>query len=299
MALTLSIPGKTFLAGEYLALDGGMALLAMTGPRYRVRVSPGSAVFLGFPENSPADRFLKRRAEAFISLNIEFRDPHRGAGGFGASTAQYLALASIERSGLELGRGRVNLDEKRLLENYRLDSWDGRGRAPSGADLIGQLHGGFTFFERATGHISREEWPFDDLRGFLIRTGKKVATHEHLRDLGELKTEDFAAIMAGVRAAWSSGDGAGFADGIREYSRRLQADRLVVDHTLSLLHDLLWLDGVKAAKGCGALGADVVLALIEPEATPRFSNWLADRGLEFVSLQDVDPDGLRAEGPGV
>lgn len=290
--LTLSCPGKTFLAGEYLALDGGLALLAQTSPRFEMSVAPGAGTGAraraGIPANSPADRLLRRRGESLAAFDIEFRDPHAGAGGWGASTAQYL-LTFAALKGAEI-------DERELLEEYRIDAWDGRGRPPSGADLVGQSRGGFTFFDRSKGTIATEPWPFADVDGFVIRTGEKLATHEHLAKLGAVDTSAMAAVMADVRASWEGANADGFAEAIREYGRVLQSQRLVAEPTLSLLHDLLWLDGVKAAKGCGAMGADVVFAVVAGSARRNFENWLADQGRQGFRLADRVSGGLELAG---
>lgn len=293
MALIFSAPGKTFLAGEYLALDGGMTLLAMTEPRFELRVSRGRGQREGLPPGSPADNLIRRHADFFRELDLEFRDPHAGQGGWGASTAQYLTLFALlswkSATNDEAGR---ELDTKLLLEEYRKDAWNGEGRAPSGADLIGQLKGGFCFFEKQTGMISRTAWPFENLDGFLIRTGVKLPTHEHLRGLKDLDTSDLAAVMTTLREAWNAADGEAFTEALADYSRALQRKSLVAETTLSLLHDLLWLNGVKAAKGCGALGADVVLAVVEKNMRRSFEIWAREKGLEAVSLREASSAGL-------
>lgn len=306
MALIFSAPGKTFLAGEYLALDGGMTLLAMTEPRFELRVSavarsgaglrkagPGSGRRDGIPAGSPADRLIARHEEFFSRLDLAFHDPHAGQGGWGASTAQYLTLFALLswRSATNDEAGR-ELDTKLLLDEYKKDAWNGEGRAPSGADLIGQMKGGFCFFEKQTGMISRTAWPFENLDGFLIRTGVKVPTHEHLKTLAELDTAPLAEAMVAVREAWNKADGDGFAEGLKSYNRVLQQKRLVTENTLSLLHDLLWMNGVKAAKGCGALGADVVFALVEKNIRRSFEIWAGEKGLEAICLREKTSDGL-------
>lgn len=284
MTTSFSAPGKTFLAGEYLALDGGMALLAMTEPRFELRVQPGEGSREGLPALSPAGKLMSRK-NAFSRMDLRFVDPHEGAGGWGASTAQYLTVyAAIE--------GPKVFDEMQLLADYRSDAWDGQGVPPSGADLIGQLHGGFTFFEKRTGMLSSEPWPFETLDGYLLKTGVKLATHEHLAKLKALKTDDLAAAMRDIRGAWIESDPQKFAEGVAEYGRRLQAHGLVAESTLSLLHDLLWLDGVKAAKGCGAMGADVIFVVLEKTSRRSFEHWLEQNEMTAIAIGDRLSGGL-------
>lgn len=293
MSSVFSIPGKTFLAGEYLALDGGAALLAMTSPRFELFIQDGSGCTTGIPAGSPAAQFILREKHFFANYDLEFRDPYLGAGGWGASTAQYLGVYAARETQGGLNEGLTHeLEASRLLHQYQQDAWDGQGRAPSGADLIGQFKGDFTFFEKRSGLIARHAWPFAGLDGYLLRTGVKLATHEHLRTLAELKTERFAALMLQIREAWSEASDDKFADGIKEYGRELQAQKLVATTTLSLLHDLLWMDGVTAAKGCGAMGADVVFVLVKKESRRSFKNWCEQQGLNPIGLQDQLTGGL-------
>lgn len=284
MTSVFSAPGKTFLAGEYLALDGGMALLAQSEPRFQLTVKPGAGVHEGIHPHSPAGRLITRTM-AFPRMDLQFIDPHAGAGGWGASTAQYLTVyAAIE--------GPKVFNEEQLLADYRADAWDGKGVPPSGADLVGQLHGGFTFFEKKTGLITTEAWPFETLDGYLIRTGVKLATHDHLRELKSMKLDDLAESMREIRRGWTDGDDVKFVEGVKEFGRGLQAHKLVAESTLSMLHDLLWLDGVKAAKGCGAMGADVVFAVVEKTAHRSFENWLDQNELKAIVIGDRLSGGL-------
>ncbi|MBX2989313.1 MAG: hypothetical protein KF802_15600 [Bdellovibrionaceae bacterium] len=293
MALIFSVPGKTFLAGEYLALEGGLTLLAMSEPRFEMRVELGAGRRAGLSEGSPAMNYIRRHEEFFRGLDLTFRDPHEGAGGLGASTAQYLTVFAMHswKSAANDEADR-ELDTKALLENYRQDSWNGEGKAPSGADLIGQLKGGFTFFERQTGLISRGAWPFAEIVPVLIRTGVKVPTHEHLRRLNELDVTDLAPVMTAIRQAWNDRDDRGFADHLNRYGKALAKKGLTAESTLDLLHDLAWMESVAAAKGCGALGADFVLALVRRDLKRSFDLWAEEKELTTVQLLDHVSPGL-------
>jgi mevalonate kinase len=39
-AVALSVPGKTFLVGEYVALDGGPSIVLATRPCFEMKISP-------------------------------------------------------------------------------------------------------------------------------------------------------------------------------------------------------------------------------------------------------------------
>ena len=83
--------------------------------------------------------------EVFATIDIEFFDPHAGAGGWGASAAQFLmcyaVLAHIRENAAD---GAARIDIERMLATFVDVAWDGRGFPPSGADIVAQLEGGLT-----------------------------------------------------------------------------------------------------------------------------------------------------------
>lgn len=293
MALLFSIPAKTFVAGEYLALLGGPALLAATGPCFELFVKEGRGARKGLPSGSPADRFVGKYAAFFSALDLEFRDPYQGAGGWGASTAQFLGVFALASWGkLSNDEAGQDLDLKRLFEEYKDCAWNGEGLPPSGADLIGQLKGGFTWFEKRAGMISRGLWPFTGCELFLLRTGVKVVTHEHLRGLGEFPTAELELRVKELRQAWTAADEGAFARALDGYGKALFRLGFVAPKTQELLKDLSWNSSVLAAKGCGALGADVVAVLVSKPLVRSFQLWCEERGLESVRIADMLSAGL-------
>src|SRR5262245_22216155 len=96
MKTHLSAPGKAFILGEYAVLGGLPAVIAAVPPRFQLRA--GESTGHGFHAESPAGRLLEYTSAKGVAIPpLEFGDPLKGAGGFGASTAQfalvYLALA--------------------------------------------------------------------------------------------------------------------------------------------------------------------------------------------------------------
>lgn len=293
MGLVYTIPSKCFIAGEYLAMSGGPCLLVSVEPHFELRVENGSGKVSGLPPGSPARRFMDRHGGFFRSLDVQFFDPHAGAGGWGASTAQYLGVfAARAWAGAANDESGRDLDMKTLISEYQTDAWDGVGRAPSGADLLAQSRGGWVHIERSAGMIQKSTWPFEDLEPYLIRTGEKITTHEHLRTLGEFPTESLVAEMTRIREAWSEADADKFCAGIADFGANLRTRGWVTETTRNLLHDLLWLDGVRAAKGCGAMGADIVLALVDRRAARAFERHLTEKTLSFVKPREVLAPGL-------
>ena len=272
--LVLSVPSKSFFLGEYLALAGGRTLLAATLPRFALRLLDGSGAVRGIAPAAPAGRLIAEHRQVFGGFDIEFEDPHAGAGGWGASGAQFLmcyaALQRVRSGGSEPGR----IDAARLLDAFVEHAWDGRGPAPSGADLVAQLEGGLVEFCKAEGTVRRHDWPFRDLEFYLVATGNKLATHEHLRRLADIDTGAFSAAADRACDALARGDSARFVDGVRAYAAELRRQRLVDPHTLALTERLDAIPGVVASKGCGAFGADVALAIVRSRDAPSVASML-------------------------
>lgn len=289
--MRFEIPGKTFLLGEYAALAGHGAIVACTNPGFTANIN--RTVTGALPEGSPAWKFQQRHGDFFSGQSVQFES--KVSGGWGASTAQYLAVYTAVHGPVVSAK-----DREALLREYHADAWDGHGAAPSGADLIAQTAGGVVHYNRRHNVLQNLSWNFSDLTGFLVKTGRKVATHEHLRDLTSIDTTGMEEIVLRGVAAMTEGDTEGFVECVSEYSRALQQRSLTCESTLSLLHDFLWLDGVRAAKGCGALGADVVFVVVDTEASARFSRWLSENHWRHFELpKDLSESGLRIvpEGP--
>jgi mevalonate kinase len=319
--VTYAFPGKTFLAGEYLALAGGPSLLLATGPAFEFTVErvaepltstrasagverPGHLnhiCFHPFAAQSPAGLWLAKYPELLRSYRISFSDPHEGRGGLGASTAQFAgawafskglrqgfqsALASDESGGANAD-GRIKLDEfnwTQLLRDYRSVAWNGEGLPPSGADLVTQLVGGVTWFDGVAHRVRSFEWAFPQLEFTLIRTGKKLATHEHLRAAGSHSQaalhEALRPAVELARTAIESCNEQNLVEAVSRAASALRNAGLAAPGTLELLERLGSVPGlVRAAKGCGAMGADVVLVVHDRSERARIKAWAEGEGL--------------------
>lgn len=294
MAVLFTIPGKTFLLGEYLALHGGPTLVALTQPCFQFKAQVGHGKTEGIHSDSPAGKFIQLKSDFFKNYDVNFEDPYTGTGGFGASTAQFLAAyalwlhADIHQHEME-----KLFDYKHLLETYKQVAWNGKGFAPSGADLIGQLKGSLTFFEKRRSSISIASWPFADLEFYLIHTGYKIATHEHLNSLPSFKIDKLEHIFSLVKEAFDSKQSQLFIDAVDYYAEELKALNLTCENTIQIVTDLKSVDGVKAAKGCGALGADVVLALVSSGHSAALKAYCQKNNLNIIASNEDVSAGLR------
>lgn len=297
MSLDFSVPGKTFLAGEYLALNEGPALLFLSQPLFELKATAGQGEVLGVHQDSPAGLFIRKHREYFSKMDISFQDPYQGRGGFGASTAQFLSCYALwlykEQAQQDMEK---ILDFKHLLEAYYEVAWSGHGLRPSGADLVGQLKGSLTFFEKRQGLMQVKSWPFSGLEFHLIHTGNKVATHEHLRLLKSFSAEKLETAFAQIKDSFEAAEEAVFIAGINAYRQALQELGFTCAPTLELLNELQGIPGVRAVKGCGALGADVVLVVTQKDFSQGVKQYCGIHGLQILSSnKDIAP-GLSVRG---
>lgn len=297
MSLNFSVPGKTFLAGEYLALQGGPTLVFLSEPRFELQVQKGKGGLGVIHPESPAGLFVRKYPEIFSQYDLEFFDPYQGRGGFGASTAQFLGVYAFK---LKVVNPEINLETdlqwQDLLEAYYAHAWKGQGQRPSGADLVGQYAGQLTVFEKRSESLATLQWPFTDLDFYLLHTGNKVATHEHLKNLPAFDASDLQTSFMKIRESLQEKSSSGFVEGITAYGAALKKLNFTCAETLSLLGEILNIPHVQTAKGCGALGADVVLALTSKNSGAALKQYCEKNHLSIISSSDQIASGLQVRG---
>jgi mevalonate kinase len=300
--MILSVPGKTFLVGEYLALVGGPSILLSTGPRFSLHVQADEAADLRpgpFHAQSPAGKYLVRHQRDLSRFQFEFSDPHAGKGGLGASSAQWVLLHAL-RKGIYQGELPIRpeeIDWSALLDEYRTCAWSGEGAAPSGADVVSQLCGGVTLYDGREFKARRLDWSFSSLSFTLVRTGEKLATHEHLKGPQAAPHEALRACVSEARTAFESSDESRLVRAVGQYAEALAESGRVAPATLKLLADIrTQSEWALAAKGCGAMGADVILILHDASSAGAAKAWASGRGLEVCGgLADLEA-GLVSRG---
>jgi mevalonate kinase len=248
------IPAKTFLLGEYSAIAEGSAIVLTTTPYFELTITKKTGTSTIHPE-SPAGIWWQSQNQP---LNVlEWHDPYNGIGGLGASSAQFLAsyLASCT-----LYKRTPSMEN--MLSAYYQCAWTGKGLRPSGYDVIAQSHQGCVFINRKKNCIQSYNWPFPNLAFFLIHTGVKLATHHHL----QVRTlpshiDDLSAISDDAHQAIVQKNDQQFVDSINKFHHKLKNLSLVAEHSLALIDYFKSYPEVLGIKGCGALGADVLLLL--------------------------------------
>ena len=216
----------------------------------------------------------------------------------------------------------MDLDLKKIRQKYLELVRPTSGPSPSGADLLGQLQGGLVELNIQSGKIQKHSWPFVDLQVYFFATGKKQATHEHLKKLTlshVTNNEKSGAVSSnkseeksGTELRESSGDKLteltriyrraiesfhqrdekSFISAISDYHNELEKLGWVTPETLAWLVDLKKVDGVCTAKGCGAMGADVIAVIAQTSKAQEVIRASEKLGLKYIGSLEQRTEGF-------
>ena len=254
--MKLKIPGKIFIAGEYAALKGLPALTVAVRPCFTFEAG-GEQSTAAFHPDSPAGLMNK-------DLAGDFFDPYNRIGGMGRSTAEFLAAAS----------GKIDIHQTwSLWKTYRT-LLATEHNTPSGVDLLTQLKGGYCVTKTAAEFLESKAWPFPNLDWLALITGNKVKTHEHLAKPLTLDWRQVEQLNENIVSAFTSKNEEAFVAALRQWRAFLLQNNLEVPATSELVDFFCEIPGVVAAKGCGALGSDVVFVLYEKASAQMLENCL-------------------------
>jgi len=249
-------PAKTFLIGEYVATAGGPAIVLATQPSFSLRIEDSASGLINIHPNSPAGQWYAQQDDKPVGL--VFEDPYQGKGGLGASSAQFvLVYKAVKFCQQKL------FNELSLLQAYYQYAWQGKGICPSGYDVLTQYARRTLFIDNQGMNLSQIDWPFVGMTVLLIHTDNKLSTHVHLAQQKQPSIDGLTSIVYQAVKAWEEVDAQGMIDAINLYHKALTKQQLVASKTHHILEQLFPLKGVLAAKGCGAMGADVILLLVD------------------------------------
>ncbi|TAL62996.1 MAG: hypothetical protein EPN84_05625 [Legionella sp.] len=272
------IPAKTFLLGEYAALAGASAIVLTTTPYFKLKLSEDAGLEGIHPE-SPAGLFWTQQKH---TQGLIWHDPYQGCGGLGASSAQFLAsyLASCSLQNI---LPKLNA----TLRSYYQYAWPGQGIRPSGYDVIAQARQGCVFINKELNIIQSYPWPFKDLSFLLIHTGVKLATHDHLQTTPlPAGIEELAATVEQARIAFENRDSALLIQAINTYHEQLKQRQCVAKHSLEFLDYLKTYPEILASKGCGAMGADILLVLCAKKDVLSLKNQLMRNNCSILGTEE-------------
>jgi mevalonate kinase len=295
MTVKLSCPSKTFLIGEYAALQGFPALILNTFPRFELLLEQtGTTEISIFHKDSPAGRWLRERAPLLEGWKMTFTDPHNGRGGFGASSAQFL-LSHCATTFLQISeeKAREGFDMQAVWNDFQVLSQNA-----SGYDVLAQSVGGVAHVETGGWILQNLPWKFQDLMFSIVRTGGKTQTHVHIREIAGEEFADLGEISTAACVAFEEGQQAVFLAKIKEFSDHLSERGLIDPLTVEILDDANRNLQLKAVRGCGALGADTILFIYTPEQQTAVKEFIARRQLEVVAETQDLAHGIDIEWSG-
>lgn len=274
--IELLVPSKTFLVGEYAILQGAPALVAATNPCFRFSAEKTDQEQKSlFHPDSAASRWFRQSEVLLKNWKVTFDDPHQGAGGFGASGAQFVFYHALS----------TYLQSQRLSEDVN-DVWQDykacETTQASGGDVVAQTLGGIVHISQDPFEAKSYDWPFDETDFVIVRTGQKIDTHTHLQQ----GLPSLEGIIAGAKLsveAFFMSNVEAFASGLAITQKELVKVGLQAESTLAILEKLNAAPGVLVTKGCGAMGADTVLAIIDNEYRTEFFQSLRELKLHLVA----------------
>lgn len=291
MTLRLSAPSKTFLTGEYAVLAGAPALILCTQPRFELVAHKAGLArdegVVGIHPSSPAGLWLEQRRPLLEGWGLEFKDPHQGKGGFGASSAQFLLVHAFTTF-LQRSFEDLNEDPGALWNDYQVLT----RQSGSGADLLGQLAGQIGRVELKPVSSEGEEWPYPEIGFVILRTGRKLATHDHLRTLDRSRLGPLVGLAEAAFETFDTEPAETFLTRVARYSKALRELEVQSPSTLKMLIPFEEQEWCLVAKGCGAFGEDTALVFYPSAARREVIQFAASQGVEIVATESDFSGGL-------
>ncbi len=288
-------------------MQGGSALLMTTNPYFKLEIflpsqadesKPSEQSLPEFAQplsqlfhaDSPAGRWIQNNRSELGRTYGQWSEAYGGRGGFGASTAQFLAVwlwtqFKSDPSLQEAIRREVKSPRspwiQALLKDYWSCSWTGLGQRPSGADLVSQLYGGLLIFNSEEQSAKRLTWPWVHLDIYLISTGSKLPTHQHLMDLQTKSFDDLKVIFLKAQQAFNQKHSLNWSEEVLQFSNKLESMGLTSEKSIELIRMLNQSGLFLVSKACGAMGADVIFCVVDKKNRSLAEEHLTSLGLLF------------------
>lgn len=307
------------LAGEYVVLDGALALVAAVGRRATANWAPArnDSRLIGRnsaetgplpPEALLARTLAERRLHPVphaLTLDVSALRSGDRKLGLGSSAAGAAAVAGAVFA--FAGRDITRPDVRREVLDVALEGHQTVAPQGSGADVAASVLGGFVRFRRLDAERVEAEptpWPID-LHARVVWTGTEARTSELVARVRELEASNpstYADRMGTLRAAseamveaFTAGDARRVVEATGTHHRAMAAlgdaaGAPIVESRLEQVAELARAAG-GAAKPSGAGGGDVSIAFFaDDSATESFDDQCRNAGLTPVELR------LGAEG---
>lgn len=286
--MIFSVPSKTFIVGEYHALNGGLSLVACTGPRFTLKATRAQSTQPPFHPHSPAGRWATRHRPLLQDLQLHFTDPHQNQGGLGRSSAEFCLLWALTQT---LQNANPNAPPA-----CHTDYLSCLNTPASGVDVLAQQHGGLCAL--TSNHSIHQVciWPWEDIDFLIVRTGHNLPTHQHLQTFNYPDTQELGRCAKLTVNALLAHQLTRFCDSVNTYGDQLEQLDLSCKPTQILRRECAKLEGVLAVKGCGAMGADTLLLVIQRARRADLMAWLNAHSRLCVATQSDLSHGLHIEG---
>ena len=309
------IPSKCFVFGEYVAMAGGPALVYSGPPLFKIQIAEAQseAESLNLPaylaSQSPAGKWLKKKGSSLGHWQVE--TPY-SQGGLGRSSAEFLALYLFLKHNVcsktstwtlpltpseawTMWEDFQSLYQEKHFETQALKK--NKSLSPSGYDVLAQSQKGFILIESAAKRLQLfSQWPFKDLWIGFFPVGVKQPTHEHLKQLPWINHHGdgfipgrLQVLAAHLAEAFLERKQDHFIESLREFRHELQVWGLESKLTSEWIDRIQHLKGFVVAKGCGALGADFVMVVVEKAYLEPFWQGLKKRQKEFENWAHPPP----------
>ena len=270
----LTIPGKTFLVGEYAVLVGGEALGIATNPVFSLETKSPNEI-IDYHAQSAVGLFCIKNDLVF---NRKIINPY-GVGGFGQSTAEFI-FAWFEKNKIDLSPQIIPEIFNDYIDLFYSDKLN--NKKPSGADLIIQLLGQITYFNPDLQKSKSVFWPFPDLSFFVISTGLKINTHDHLENLDRDCLKQMPEYSKNVIDSFFEQNQDQFISHLQTWSEKLNQLSLQHSDVLKIKQDLSKYKEIIFIKPSGAMGADVCIVFCKKHNKQAVSEILIN---EKISIQ--------------
>lgn len=277
---TWQVPAKTFFLGEYAAIAGGPAILLTTMPYFEISLL-NNLEHTGIHPDSPAGKWWVRHRIPGKALS--WFDPYDGIGGLGASSAQFIGAFMASGYCYQLAPSLAL-----LLDAYYQTSWDGDGLKPSGYDIISQTQRQCVYIHRQANIVETFDWAFQDITFLLVHSGQKLMTHYHLKhQMLPPIIPNLCEIAEQAKQAFMTTDQTLLIRSVNDYQEQLVHAHLMAAHTLAYLEAFRKNLPILAAKGCGAMGADVLLLIIDNKNLKNVMHELIQEGWHVLATQQT------------
>jgi len=268
---------KTFLVGEYCVLEKEKAIIAVTEPKIDLILESKENIsqLSNSCSKGPASDLMKL-SNRYFDVNV-----NPNSLGLGTSTAVFLSVLSQIRPDFFV---HMTFEEKvknafKILDLYLNCESNQLKVKPSGADLLAQYMGlGVWEIDLLNQKILKLDWSYQDIAFKLVRTGLKTATHKHLDQLQELPFAKLRSINSQAIEAYKNKD-ISFFERVSDFSFSLKELGLQDENTNALQREASCIDGIRAIKGCGAMGSDSLFLIYDKKKRQSVEQFLMKKDL--------------------